>query len=446
MPAEILKRYLRRIAGSRLLLFLLIVEGLVWLSERVGWFGPKLQKGSSVPIAMATIGFAIVVIFLWTFCTLIVRRRLGFSLRRLLLLLLVFAFPFSWMAIDIQSAVKQHAVVKSVKDIGGAIRYDFEPPAGFATSSTPPGPWWIRKLLGVDLFADVTGIDLTRSTINDIGLHDLEGLTQLKDLKLGYTAVSDAGLEHLRGLNQLQSLGLNGTRVSDAGLQYLEGLKQLRALNLDETNITDLGLQDLRGLKQLRTLYLNRTAINDIGLKSLEGLPRLQDLFLNRTAVSDMGLEYLKGLPKLHLLFAQGTNVTAAGVEKLKQALPNCDIRYTESMREAAKAPEINDSDDGAVLILDPKAVVCFRQAWNFSDAAEKKRRRKGDILLCYFHRDASQSGKGDILLYWGRKRGGKGDILLYWSTPAVLRKCWDASRWTKKGRRKGDILNYRRK
>ena len=68
----------------------------------------------------------------------------------------------------------------------------------------PPGPAWLRKLLGDDLFVNVTKVDLRGSQVSDAGLKHLKGLTQLQELNLNDTKVSDAGLQHLKGLTQLQ--------------------------------------------------------------------------------------------------------------------------------------------------------------------------------------------------------------------------------------------------
>ena len=76
--------------------------------------------------------------------------------------------------------------------------------------ATPPG-WWLRNVLGDDLFGNVTVVGLTN------------------------VQVSDAVLEHLKGylkrLTQLQCLGLFGTRVTDTGMESLKGLTQLQWLH-----------------------------------------------------------------------------------------------------------------------------------------------------------------------------------------------------------------------
>ena len=150
--------------------------------------------------------------------------------------------------------------------------------SGKPSPSHATGPAWLRKLLGDDLFTNVTcvsfsnsghqrcraatpqridptpvagprwhrgrrrragipqGIDPTQ--VAESRRHEgrrrragtPQGIDPTPNLYLGSTKVSDAGLQHLEGLTQLQRLYLDGTKVSDAGLEHLKGLTQLQGL------------------------------------------------------------------------------------------------------------------------------------------------------------------------------------------------------------------------
>ncbi len=73
---------------------LLAVEGLLFLSERYRW--PTWHKGYAVLIAVAAVGVVFVVMLLWLIVALVFRRRFQFSIRSLLILVVVVALPFSW--------------------------------------------------------------------------------------------------------------------------------------------------------------------------------------------------------------------------------------------------------------------------------------------------------------------------------------------------------------
>ncbi|MCH7729836.1 MAG: hypothetical protein IH991_25705 [Planctomycetes bacterium] len=115
-----------------------------------------------------------------------------------------------------------------MQDHGGTVYYDFEweLDKGVIDDAEPPGPEWLRELIGIDYFADVVVVDFDGTEVKD--------------------------LDPLRGLTQLLWLDLNGIQVSD--LSPLGELTQLRHLDLTGIQFSDLG--PLRELTQL--LWLDR--------------------------------------------------------------------------------------------------------------------------------------------------------------------------------------------
>ena len=251
-----------------------------------------------------------------------------YSLRSLFLLVFLVSLGMSWVAVKMKTAREQKEAVEEIKKLGGYVQYDYEseqlrkrlPIAG------PPGPVWLRNLLGEDFFATVVGVMFTSTSATDAGLAHLTGLTQLEWLTLGGTKVTDAGLEHLRALTQLQELALEDTKITDAGLEHLKGMTQLQTLYPNGTKVEDAGLEHLKGMTQLQTLYLNDTNANDAGVVRLEGLTQLKILGLRSTRVTDAGLEHFRGLRQLRFLNLDRTKVTNEGVNRLQRALPKCSI------------------------------------------------------------------------------------------------------------------------
>ena len=341
---------------DRLVLLLLAIEGLLWLSERFQLF----PKGYAVLIAVASVGVFMLAVFLWFAAALIFRWRFQYSIRSLLVLTVAVAIPCSWLAVEKNEARQQRAAAVVFERFGGNVIYDymFDQHGSSLPNPKPPGPAWLRQLLGENFFTEIEELDLidngwhrqrgheikdaeleylkgltklkrlflNGTQVSDAGLKNLKGLTQLLHLWLSDTKVSDAGLEHLRGLTQLQWLSLGGTQVTDAGLEHLKGLRQLRTLDLYDTRVGDAGLEHLKKLTQLNKLDLNGTGVSDAGLEHLKGLTQLQELDLSGTKVSDAGLEHLKGLTQLRVLHLNGTKVSDAGVAKLQEALPRCRI------------------------------------------------------------------------------------------------------------------------
>ncbi len=364
---------------SRVVIALLAVEALLFLSQWFRWLA--WHKGYALLTCVAAVGVAMFFMLVWFGVALVFRRRFQFSLRSLLVLVVVVAVPCSWLAVEMKKAKEQGEAVRAVRDLHGSVHYDYESEDPFGTSWPPPGPVWLRNLVGHDVLSDVNWVILEGTNVTDADLYQLNGLPLLRVLNLKGTKVTDAGLEHLKELRQLRVLTLDSTKVTNAGLECVEGLTELRNLSLDETDVTDAGLKHLRRLTQLEVLSLGEIRITDQGVKNLQaalprcsicygprkvyasgtdatdceladlervrdvqmldlsdskvtdagiehlkGLVELEWLDLRNTKVTDAALKNLKGLPQLKLLRLAGTNVTTEGVAKLQQALPNCKI------------------------------------------------------------------------------------------------------------------------
>jgi hypothetical protein len=203
-------------------------------------------------------------------------RWFQYSLRSLMLLVLLVSLGMSWVAVRMKRTRQEDEAVEEIRKLGGYALYDYQ----FSHSGNPfdpPGPTWLRHLLGENFFAAVVEVNLTSSSLTDAGLEHLKGLTQLRTLNLIGTPVTDAGLEHLKGLTQLEELDLCGTEVTDTSMEYLKGLRQLRTLCLFGRPITDAGLVRLMGLARLQTLDLRGTWVTVEGVKRLQqALPKCE--------------------------------------------------------------------------------------------------------------------------------------------------------------------------
>ncbi len=263
-----------------------------------------------------------------------------YSLRTLLVFVTLFAFACSWLGVKLQQAKRQKEVVEAILKAGGIVSYDyqFDASGNDIQGAVPPGPAWLRKLLGDDLFTSATEVSFGNKNVsnndlahlkdlpkletlaislipnNNISLQPIKRLTRLKYLTLAYMQIDDAQLENLKGLIRLQSLNLLNTSITDAALENFKELIQLDSLNLSGTKITDAGLENLKRLTQLVNLDLSNTNIADAGLAHIRGLSRIQLLRLPGTQITDAGLEHLKGLTQLAYLFLAPKQAKAVGV------------------------------------------------------------------------------------------------------------------------------------
>jgi len=238
------------------------------------------------------------------------RRWFQYTLRALLVLMLLASIGFSWLAVKLQQARRQQKAVEAIVRLGGQVEYDRSLEEGFLAS------------------VEVASFSGTRLSDGDLQhlMAQLEELARLRDLRLDGTQVSDAGAEHLQRLTQLRWLDLIGTQVTDVGLGHLKGLTHLELLSLNQTRIGDHGLEHLKGLTELWVLNLGDTQITDAGLEHLKGLKHLQYLDLAGTRVTAAGLGHLKALTQLKGVQFRRAQVTDEDVRRLQRALPNCKI------------------------------------------------------------------------------------------------------------------------
>lgn len=161
------------------------------------------------------------------------RRWLRYSLRTFLLLLTVFAV---WLGLLVNRVNKQRETVNWVKEMGGTVYYDFqwdlEEPYSMPFPGKPPGPDWLRELIGVDYFADVLIVVLDDTRVSDIT--PLQNLPHLNALSLRGSPVSD--IEPLSDLTELDWVILKETNVTD--LTPLVGLKIIRIGLDDDQQVT----------------------------------------------------------------------------------------------------------------------------------------------------------------------------------------------------------------
>jgi hypothetical protein len=290
-------------------------------------------------------------------------RRWRFSLRVLLGMVLLLACAMGAVAWRMRAAKIQHDTVAELRKRNVSLVYrhqlrgDGNP---IDRDAEPPGPAWLRTILGDDFFAHVDRVSVVTfnfphggpvADFDDSLVHLLARLRSLRILRLGSTRTTDEHLILLGKLNNLRSLSLNNTRITDDGLTHLRAFKKLEDLNLSQNDITGAGLAHLRGLPhlknldlngtqvgdehaeevgrftQLRKLNLRHTRISDRALKHLEQLVNLEELDVGGvTQITDEGLSHLCKMTWLKHLNVRAKRVTTDGTARLRQALPECEV------------------------------------------------------------------------------------------------------------------------
>ena len=158
------------------------------------------------------------------------RRLFQFSLRELMIVVTICAIACSVFAVKKQQAKRQRDTVNTVIRLRGTVVYAWERQDDETAGDTlmpppprePPGPEWVRTLLGVDFVSTVVYVSLDDTEATDLDLQGIGELTTLQSLILRQTQVTDAGLLHLGRLKNLRYLNLEHTRVSREGVAKLQ--------------------------------------------------------------------------------------------------------------------------------------------------------------------------------------------------------------------------------
>jgi len=303
------------------------------------------------------------------------RHPFRFSLRTLLILVLVLGVFFGWLGTRLKRARENRlaeAKIRSVNASGGlAVFY----------SHAKGSPNWLERMLGDPGVISVQKVTTRRHTENGLKhLRDLHGMLHHWELDLSRPdgslgAVTDAELKHLKGLAGLQSLDLScQSSITDTGLEHLEGLASLRQLRLDDTAVTSIGVDSLqRALPEARITPSSRqfAAIAEIKrlggyvrtnanwvsvsfsesgdhnatdavmleIRALANLRSQLDVSISGDRINDAGMVHLKDLTNLNRLHVHCTQVTDAGLECLKEA------KSLEYLR--CHAPRVSDVSGG---------------------------------------------------------------------------------------------------
>ncbi len=256
------------------------------------------------------------------------------------------------LALRIRYCHTRELLGEALNNCGGVVWYryrwdDGSEPGNHVSPREPPGPRWLRKILGEHFFAgdpvvivypevfrlwEVDQLRVRDKEFDDVHLERLAWLPRLRCLRFADTAIRNDQLRYLGALKSLTTLDLGATEVADAGLASIAHLKELQTLDLTETHVTDVGLQHLRSLENLRTLLLAKTAVTGRGFRCLSKLQSLEWLDLSCTQVADdSGLAWIGRLRGLTCLDLSGSRVTGEGLAHLRRCprLEELDLSST---------------------------------------------------------------------------------------------------------------------
>ena len=286
---------------------LLVVEGLLWLSERFQWFAFNHHKGWTVLIGVAVVGVAMILMLGWLIVSLIFRWRFQFSIRSLLVLVVAVAIPSSWLTVEIKAARKQRETIAMLRAAGLKVYYDCELDEDGYRDPRRQLSWpaWWREFMGVDMLATAARVETQPIMIGNFG-----GFSTFCRQEVG-----DDQLALLSQLVHLRHLDLSGVPIMTSRLTCLEGLTELESLRLNQHEINDEGLASLAELPNLKKLSIGEGRVTGVALPHLARFKHLEEIqifavSLDSPAISDRTLD------------------------DLRSALPGCNVSFHMAFRE----------------------------------------------------------------------------------------------------------------
>ena len=167
------------------------------------------------------------------------KRRFRFSVRTLLIVVVLLSLPLGWIGIVAERTRKQKKILESIPH------------------SRPVAEW---------RFGYVTGLRFSPRDIGFLSGPTCEDLAHLKRFSrleaLCCHGVTDDGLLHIGRLTTLKELTLVGDEITGSGLQYLKAMTNLEELVLWESVVTDEGISELQKALPNCEIHLNRPTTN----------------------------------------------------------------------------------------------------------------------------------------------------------------------------------------
>ena len=212
------------------------------------------------------------------------------SLRAFLVLFLVSGVAIGLFSNKIREARRVRRIVDTHNSQGrfhAVIFYDYQCDLEPKESPKPPGPKWLRKYAGDNLFANVQVIVIKNNEALEI-FDELKptDLTNLKFVSFYYCR-----LENLHFLEQAPSIESVIVSSDLVSLDGIEKLPRLKSLRIEQCSLNEI--EPIRNCKELELFEIsNCTGVNDFS--PLFKLPSLTSVLIANSALTDKQVDEIK--------------------------------------------------------------------------------------------------------------------------------------------------------
>ncbi|HUY88603.1 MAG TPA: hypothetical protein VMV10_07710 [Pirellulales bacterium] len=272
------------------------------------------------------------------------RRWLQFSLRTMLLLMLVCGVWLGWF---VDRAQRQKRAVEKIEAEGGEVGFWHRPImpdfCGVAGGPTP-GPDWLCRLIGEEYFTKAIEVRLPAERSPDsqaaallpdlpyLKVLHIDGLQQsdqtdarrLTTLKyLVFQTSERVDLNCFISNQELEQIDLSASKTDEIDLQPLEALPKLNSLRIELKSSSSVRnvVKQISRLRKLEELALVSPNLRGDDLAPLRAMENLNYLELSGGDFNDSTLVHLQNLPRLEILDVRGAKFTSFGLSKLNKNL-----------------------------------------------------------------------------------------------------------------------------
>lgn len=215
---------------------------------------------------------------------------LRFSLRSLVLLLTIACI---WLAVVFNQCRRQRRAVEAIVNAGGQVTFDYQERKG--EEATPPGPTWLRSILGEELFRTPVEVRIKGEGIDDAFLAEhLPGVSSVRRLSIRSDLVTDKAMSDIAGLEKLNWLHIVSGQITDKGLASLPNFDECELFVLVCPRVTDAGMTHVAALRKVDTLVLNCKPLTPDGIRRLKGLNGVREFQSMRDAQNGDAVQVLR--------------------------------------------------------------------------------------------------------------------------------------------------------
>jgi hypothetical protein len=238
------------------------------------------------------------------------KRRFQYTVRSLLILLLVAAVAFSIPSWRRKQYWDQWRAVQRLRELGVGVVVE------------PKEGKWMRSFIGDDAYVSTLGVSFERKRVTREMMDCLGTFFDLEQIVMTDCVVDNNDFAKIAHYTGVKSIYLQDTNLSDVGLKQFAGFVNVTEFFMVHSDVTTDGLKCLAGMKNLSRFGIARcNNVSEEALVQLVPLKALEHVEFG-VPISDKSIPVLKKLTHVkYFNYLDVSEVSPDGIFKIKQIL-----------------------------------------------------------------------------------------------------------------------------